>query len=575
MDSLAYDGLVLAAITHELTAWIDARVEKIHQPTAAVLLLSLHHPQLGKAKLLIATDPTAPRLHLTDSKWSNPASPPMFCMLLRKYLEGGRLQQIEQHGLERILTFSFSGRDDLGNSVTYRLVAELLGRHSNLLLLSQEERILDAMVRVPPAMSSVRIILPGLTYSWPDHQSRLDTLQVGDLDRLQSALAATVDAPLSKALVAGLTGISPRLAGELLLRAGLSEQTTVRQLTTQGWTALLLQLRQLRQLVERAEFLPCRFGQDYAALLLSQPGALAWPGTMNQLVDQVSTEAVQSATLQKQRQRLSAVIRQVLQKDRRKQANQERELAEMQADLELRSRGELILANQHLIPAKAERAKVIDYYHPDLPEVELALDPRLSAVQNAQRAFRRYERARHGGVVVEQNLVKTKASVAYLESLLDSIERADQMSLLAEIEQEMQQSGLLPAPPKRKQPEPSQSEPLRFRGPDDCEILVGRNNLQNERLTRGADPNDWWLHAKDIPGSHVIVRGVRGELDAVTLQVAAGLAAYFSRARQSSKVPVDYTRRKHVRKPNSAPPGFVIYTNQQTVMIEPQLPESD
>ncbi len=570
---MAYDGLTMAGITHELSSWVEARVEKIYQPAAAVLLISLHHAQQGRAKLLISADATGPRLHLTEGKWSNPAAPPMFCMLLRKHLEGSRLIAVEQCGLERIITLSLSGRDDLGNTVTYRLIAEIMGRHSNILLVSQEDKILDSIVRVPPAMSSVRMILPGLTYSYPLHQDRLDTLEVQSAEQLAAALQPEAAIGLSKALVAKLTGISPQLATELLHRANMEARQAVAETDAGQWNRLYSQLQSLQAMVRESAFHPSLSGKHFAALPLTHLPAEPWTGTVNELVDHVFTETRHAAAIQKQKQRLSAVARQLLQKDRRKEANQAEELAAMQQDLELRRKGELIISSLHLIAPKAESARVIDYYDPEMPEVEVSLNPQLNGTQNAQRYFKRYERARHGIPIVEKNLAATRAEIAYLDSLLDSIDRADQTALLTEIEQEMRQSGLLPQPPKGKAPAANPSEPLRFTSPDGAEILVGRNNLQNERLTKSASPDDWWLHTKDIPGSHVLIKGAGSAISPATLELAAGLAAYFSKARQSSKVPVDYTLRKHVKKPSGSPPGFVIYTDQQTVLIEPRAPE--
>lgn len=569
---MAYDGLVMAAITHELGGWVDARVEKVYQPASAVLVLLLHHQQLGRSKLLLSAEPSNPRMHLTAGKWSNPANPPMFCMLLRKYLEGGRLLLVQQFGLERVVTLSFTGRDELGNTVTYRLIAEVMGRHSNILLVNQDGKILDSIIRVPPAMSSVRIILPGLTYSFPTHQARVDTLSVEGPAVLQTALSGQPVAVLSKALVSTLTGISPVLASEILFRAKLQPTQTIPDMTERDWANLGAEVAVLGRMVQTGGFQPSRTDKQYAALMLTYLQAEPWTGSMNELVDRILSDESTASTLQRHKQQLLVVVKQLLHKDLRKETNQAQELEEMLQDLSLGKTGELILASMHLIQPKAESAQVVDYYDPDLRLVEIALDSRLSAAQNAQRCFRRYERARHGKVVVEQNLVRTRSTIAYLESLQDSIERADQLALLLEIQQEMRLEGLIPSPAKGKAPASSPSEPLHFTSPDGLTILVGRNNLQNDRLTRSADPNDWWLHTKDIPGSHVIVRSGQSPLSDATLQLAAGLAAFYSQARQSSKVPVDYTRRKHVRKPSGAPPGFVIYGDQQTILIEPSLP---
>ncbi len=565
---MAYDGLTMAAIAAELNAWRDARVERVFQPETATLNLLLHHGQQGKGRLVISAAPNSPRVHLTEHKQDNPLTPPMFCMLLRKHLEGAKLLQVEQLGLERVLTIYFSGKDELGNQITYRLIAEIMGRHSNIVLVGPKNKVIDAIVRVPPAMSSVRIMLPGITYEYPGHQARTDTLHLTSAHDLQAALQED-NSPLNKALVHRLTGISPLLATELLTRAQLPLGITPSDMTPNAWEQLWREIADLQAMVQQARFTPSIADSQYGALLLTHLNAKPWPGGMSSLVDQEVQQGQQEATLLQAKRHLASTVKQHLQKGERKLGNQEQELSAMQKDLELRLLGELILANMHLIKPKAKVAQVVNYYAQDLTNVTIELDPSLDASQNAQRYFKRYERARKGIPIVEKNIAATRQTIQYLQSLQDSLQRADSLELVKEIEAEMQQSGLLRSVKQGKKKEKQQpSAPLRFQSPSGREILVGRSNLQNERLLRSAGPDDWWLHTKDIPGSHVLIKG-GDEPDAPTLEMAAQLAAYYSQARQGSKVPVDYTRRRHVKKPSGSPPGFVIYTEQRTVLVEP------
>ncbi|NLY54758.1 MAG: fibronectin/fibrinogen-binding protein, partial [Firmicutes bacterium] len=565
---MAYDGLVMAAIAAELNAWCDARIEKIFQPEATTLSLLLHHRQLGKGRLILSANPRLPRVHLTTTKAENPLTPPMFCMLLRKHLEGAKLLKVEQLGLERVLTLNISGKDELGNLVTYRLIAEIMGRHSNIALVGPDNKVIDSIIRVPPAMSSIRIMLPGISYQYPGHQERTDTLSITNAQELQVALENSAG-NLSKTLVRRLTGISPLLANELLARAQLPTNITAGELTTRDWDRLWQEIANLQTIVQTANFSPSHFDNDYAAINITHKQAAAWADSVNELVDQQVRQKLEGSALQQTKRRLHGIVKHLLQKEARKLGNQERELATMQEDLDLRLAGELILANMHLIQPKATKAELVNYYDPELANVTIGLDPSLDAVQNAQRYFKRYERARNGIPIVEKNIAATKRMLSYLQSLEDSLARAETAVLVQEIEAEMQQSGLLPTKQKTRKKEKEQpSTLLRFQSPSGREILVGRNNLQNERLLRSAAPDDWWLHAKDIPGSHVLIKG-SNEPDAPTLEMAAQLAAYYSQARQGSKVPVDYTRRKHVKKPSGSPPGYVIYTEQKTVLVEP------
>ncbi len=565
---MAYDGIIMAAIASELEDWYEARIERIFQPEAAMLVLLLHHAQQGKARLMLSANPRLPRVHLTTSKPSNPLAPPMFCMLLRKHLEGAKLLLVEQLGLERVLTLHFSGKDELGNQINYRMIAEIMGRHSNIVLVDPNNKVIDAIKRVPPAMSSVRILLPGITYEYPGHQERTDTLNINDNQDLQTALEDSKQ-NLGKTLVRRLTGFSPLLARELLARTHLAEDICPEQLTGAEWERLWQAIKAIKQMVYTAQFEPSLTDNDYAGLSLTHLAAERWPGSANSLVDKVTQQATDATDLLQAKQGLMSTIRQLLHKEERKLQKQQGDLSGMQQDLELRLAGELILANLQLIQPKTRSALLINYYEPNLPSVEVELDPSLNAVQNAQHYFKRYERARKGIPIVEQHIATTTQTLSYLQSLQDSLERAETVSLVREIEVEMQQNGVLP-PEKRgsKRTVSQPSAPLHFLSPSGREILVGRSNLQNERLTRSADSEDWWLHTKDIPGSHVIIKG-SDVPDETTLEMAAQLAAYYSKARQSSKVPVDYTRRKYVKKPGGSPPGYVIYTEQKTVLVDP------
>lgn len=564
---MPYDGLVMAAITAELGSWQDARIERVFQPEAATLSLLIHHAKQGRGRLMLAASPRLPRVHLTDSKPENPLSPPMFCMLLRKHLEGGRILKIEQFGLERLLIIHIGGTDELGNQITYRLIAEIMGRHSNIVLVGPDDKVIDAIKRVPPAMSSVRIMLPGITYTYPDHQERVDTLALTDRQHLQTALESS-GRNLRQSLVRCLTGISPVVATELLARTGLPDNIRPAALTEQGWDKLWLQIENLQQSIQKAVFAPSITDNDYAALELTHLDAKPWADSVNALVDQSAQEKVDDANILQAKRGLTSTVKQLVQREARKLDKQKEDLSSMQADLELRHSGELILANIHAIPAKAVSAALINYYDPDLSTVEVELDPRLGPVQNAQRYFKRYERARKGIPVVKRHLRRTARSLAYLQSLQDSLERAETTELVEEIKTEMQENGILRSPKKRSKKTAKPSAPLHFRSASGREILVGRSNLQNERIIRAAHGDDWWLHTKNIPGSHVLIKG-SDEPDQLTLQMAAELAAYYSQARQGSKVPVDYTRRKHVKKPSGSPPGYVIYTEERTLLVDP------
>ena len=293
---------------------------------------------------------------------------------------------------------------------------------------------------------------------------------------------------------------------------------------------------------------------------------------MNSLVACVAQKEIAAEIIAAARDKLLSKVHQLLQKEERKLQHQIQEQNVLQQDLQQRWQGELILANIHIIPKQASKAKVIDYYDEDLAEIEIQLDPGKNAAQNAQTCFQRYERAQQGLPLIEKHIQRTKTNITYLLSLQDSLERAEDIGLIKEIEAEMRQNGIIP--PSTSKSVRSQTDkpsaPLQLQAPDGCIILVGRNNMQNEQLYRTAASQDWWLHVKDMPGSHVLIKGAQNEPAPETLEMAATLAAYFSQGRQSDKVPVDYTRCKYVRKPKGSPPGFVTYTEQKTIIVNPQ-----
>lgn len=622
----------LAAELNQLLA--GARVDRIYQPDRADILFVLRGDSKNH-RLLVSANPSAPRLHLSDEDRENPGTPPMFCMLLRKHLLGARLTAVETPGYERIFIFHFSVIDELGDTVGKRLVAEIMGRHSNIILLNEEGRIHDAIVHVDESVSRVREIMPARVYQLPPDQQKtappdLLTRSGPDLPWRAPALAnKTVD----KALLASIQGFSPQLCQEVVLRAGLDERLRTGQLDEAGHERLAQVLQHLVADVEAGRFAPTTFHAapdepvplDFHALPLQIYAIRRPAASLSQAMDLFYLERERQNRLRQKKQVLEKRVARQLEHARRKLQIHEEDIRDGQSSDDWRIQGELILANIANWQEGAATLEAVDYYDPEQQLRPIAIDPGLTAAQMAQRCFRRYTRARTRGETGLRLAREDRRDIDYLESLQVALAQTTGLSDLAEIRREMAQNGLTDADSrpdkaaadadrdrqfpgkagsraKRHQqqlargrlktrkkgaaPADAPLEPRRYRSADGLTILVGRNNLQNDYLTlRLAAKDDLWLHVQKMPGSHVIVRTERQEVPERTLLEAAGLAAWFSRATLSlrdgdsrmaansvtQKVAVDYCPVSHVRKPGGAKPGMVIYEHYQTVYVSPAL----
>lgn len=607
---MAFDGVLLRAAAREAAAaLLGARVERVFQPEPLVVTLCGH--RRGEAPtLLVSCHPRFARLHLTARAPANPPAPPDFCMLLRKHLEGGAITAVEQAGLERVLHLAVDRRDAGGEVVRTTLIAELTGKHANLVLVNGGGIILGALRRVPASLSRHREVLPGRAYVAPPAQDKLPlSAFLHDPERASAALVARWDAPASagppegggtaapawRRLVAAIDGPGPVLARELCLRAGIDPEGDAAS-TRLG--ALCAALADLAADVEGGRFRPTRAGGAFAALPL--PALAAARGVPEEvfpspgaLLDAVFAPLEAAERLQRERQRLGQAVAAHLARARTRLAAQEEELREVQGAEAYRVQGELIMAHLHLARPGQASLRVTDYYDPEAPQREIPLDPRLGPAANAQVYFKKYARAKRARDVVEEKVHRTREEIAYLESVEAALETASTAAELADVAGELAETGYLKgvkadrrarkgkgAPPRGSAGRAGSGmvpagEPLTYLSSDGIRILVGKNNRQNDHLTlRVAAPGDLWLHARQIPGAHVIVRlgGSTASLEDVprrTLEEAALLAAYHSKARRSANVPVDYAFRRHVRKPRGARPGMVVYTDHRTLSVTP------
>ncbi len=583
---MAFDGLVMAAVREELRKTvINGRIEKIYQPLAREIVLLIHRDRT-KHRLLISADAGKARIHITKTVRENPLTPPLFCMVLRKHLEGGKITGVDQPGLERILLIRVEATDELGILAEKTLVCEVMGKHSNIILVNPgSNTILDGINRYSYATSRHREVLPGRRYVFPPESEKQDPSTVTEDDFRSALWDPSRDLPVEKILLDKFDGLSPQTCREITARAGLEPNTGSQFLgeleLNQLWRAFKTIQEQLRSgafnpVVCYKDNIPAAFS---AINLTHLSEARCSQGSISEVIDEFFAVRERMEQFRQEAAGLLKVLKNEIKKVRKKHSIHTLNLEKAGEAEKLKIFGELIIANLYRIPEHADTVELENYYDPEGKKVRIPLDPRFSAAENAQIYFRKYSKARQAGTIARNYLQETGAELDYLNSVVTAVEQAENLTELEEIKAELIKEGYL-KPEKTgsknaRKPEThaAKPEPMKLKTDDGFEILVGRNNRQNEYLTmKLAQPDDLWLHVKEIPGSHVVVRDplAAGVPDSV-IQRAAEIAAYYSRARESSKVPVDYTLRKNVRKPKGAKPGMVIYDNQRTVFVKPNL----
>jgi len=567
---MSLDGIVTRALVHELQSCVKARIHKIYQPTDNELILHIRGQGVN-GKLLLSAHPSMPRIHWTEQTWANPQEPPMFCMLLRKYCEGGVIEAIRQIGLERIVEIDVRHRDELGDASLKRIVLEIMGRHSNLILLDPVTGIIhDGIRHVTPAISSYRVVLPGSVYMSPPSQDKVNPLEQSqtafDARAAQTTLSDHDEGnhSVASALLNAYTGLSPLLAREIAFRA-IQQQTS-------PWTAFEEVMKQVAQHAYKPNLVLQPDGKAlYSALALTHvQGEVQTFASMHECLEVFYRDKASRDLVRQRTTDLNRFLLNEMAKNEKKLLKLQDTLKEAdEADL-VRRMGELLTAHLHAFKRGEKSVEVIDYYEEDQPTRTIALDPLLTPNENAQRYFRKYNKLKNSRTIVIEQLESTKTEMEYLASVLQGLESATPNDI-GEIREELieqgyiRERGVKRGMKKKKKDTPSI---LCYTSSEGIPIYVGKNNTQNDYVTnRLAMSSDTWLHTKDIPGSHVLIRSA--EFGEPTLLEAAVLAAYYSKARASSSVPVDYTRIRNVRKPNGAKPGFVIYDGQKTLYVTP------
>lgn len=559
---MAFDGIVTHAVVQHLQAFAGGRITKIYQPTATDLIFHLRS-RSARGRLLISINAAFARLHLTELMEGNPQEPPMFCMLLRKYLEGSVIESISQPGFERIVNFDLRGRNEFGDLTQKRLIVELMGRHSNVILTDKASgRIIDSMKHLTTAVNRYRVVLPGETYVAPPDQGKLDPLQItpDDLIRRIEWNSGKID----RQIVGIVSGFSPLVGQEIVDRAGFA--------TPDAIASAFAELQQaLRANAYHPEIISLKNGkEDFHVLEMTHlDGKRQLFDDVHAMLDHFYAVKAETDAVRQKAGDLGHFISTELKKYKTKLLKLKRTIQDAEKADHYRLSGELLTANMHVLKRGMRAVAVVNYYDPEQKEITISLNPNRTPSENAQAYFKKYAKAKTAKIVVQTQIEETDEEIRYFDGLAQQIESAS-LKDIREIREELEEGGYLKkktvrgaAKMKKHKPEIDQ-----YYASDGTVMLVGKNNKQNDYLTtRLAGRNEIWLHTKNSPGSHVVIRSE--DPSEATLREAAVLAAFFSKSRLGSGVPVDYTRIRFVKKPSGAKPGFVIYTDNRTLYVTP------
>lgn len=568
---MAFDGITVAALTHELrTNLLGGRIAKIAQPETDELLLTIKTPE-GQKRLYISASASLPLLYLTEENKPSPMTAPNFCMLLRKHIGNGRIVAISQPKLERIIHFDIEHLDELGDLCRKRLIIEIMGKHSNIIFCDDKGMIIDSIKHVPAHMSSVREVLPGREYFIPDTMEKLDPLTVSAQDFIHTLQQKPM--PIGKAIYTSFTGISPVVAEEICYLSGLESAMTAQDFSEDLLTHLYKQFHYYLEDVKVGTFAPVIYYQgetpkEFAALPLTH-----FDGYAHQEFTSISyvlnTYYAVKNTLTRIRQKgadLRHVVQTALERNRKKYELQTKQLQDTQNRDKYKVYGELINTyGYHLEPGSKELT-CLNYYTNE--DITIPLDPTKTPLENAQKYFAKYNKQKRTFEALSELIEETADDIQYLESISNALDIALTEDDLAQIKEELMQTGYVRRKFTKKKVKLT-SKPMHFVSSDGYHMYVGKNNLQNDELTFDfANGNDWWFHAKGTAGSHVIVKTNGDELPDRTFEEAGRLAAYYSKNRGNDKVEIDYIEKKHVKKPNGAKPGFVVYYTNYSLMID-------
>lgn len=578
---MALDGVFLRHIKKELSeALLNARVDKVFQPNRDELILAFRGFDAAH-KLLISARANSARINLTKIPVENPMQPPMLCMLLRKKLQGAKLIDTTQPDLERALMLKFDSVNELGDHVELTLAVEIMGRYSNIILVDENGKIIDALKRVDAEMSSERLVLPGLLYRLPPPQDKLSMLECNDVDVMERIDALPKDMELSKALLSVLQGVSPIVAREVEHNVGRGNEVLIRSMDDAVRDRASFFIRRLIDTVRHTDGTPYMVAdaqkkpKDFSFIDIHQYSwvmAVSKKESFSSMLDDFYAERDQIERMRVKSADLLRLLSNHTDRLSRKIANQTAELENCAQRDVYRVKGDLLSANMYAIEKGVKSVKLQNFYDEELAEIEISLDPALTPQQNAQKYYKNYRKAKTAEEKLTEQIELAKNDLEYLDSVFESLSLAQNERDLNEIRAELADQGYARRQKntKKNQKAPAVSAPLKFTTSEGFTVYVGRNNRQNDKLTmKDSNNNDIWFHTKNIPGSHTVLVTDGKQPTDKAMEEAAVLAAKHSRAKDSSQVPVDYTQIRHVFKPQGAKPGMVNYVNYKTVFVDP------
>ncbi len=574
---MALDALAIRCLANELSEMlVGGRIDKVHQPERDEIVLYVRTLN-GSERLVLSASAAHPRVHITDRQKQNPQTPPMFCMLMRKHLGSGRITAVRQKDFERIIEIDIESYDELGDLTTKHIIIEIMGRYSNVILTDSSYKIIDSVKHIDMTVSSVRQVLPGFYYEMPPAQEKRSLINKShELDFSQAGIRA------DKVILSSVGGISPLTAREIVHSALGRCDLVGGELTYEDRQTLENSVETFADMCIDGKFTPCiifdeKSGKvmDFSAVQIRQYGNAAnikYYKTINEVLDIFYSTRDSAERMKQKSADLVKLLHTNIERASKKMSIQKKTLDDAKNKEQNKIYGDLITANLYRIKQGDTIAELENYYEPDCPITKIQLSPILSPSQNAQRYYKLYTKAKTAEIEAAKQLKNTLAEIEYLESTLALVENSVNESDINAIRTELAEEGYLNRRTQnKKQRVQNTSMPYHYISSDGFDIYVGKNNTQNDYLTlKFANSSDIWFHTKNIHGSHTIIKlGIDKEVSDSTLLEAAQLAAYYSKARESSQVPVDYTQIKNVKKPNGAKPGMVIYDYYNTVYVTP------
>ena len=572
---MAFDGITVSAIKAEIEDKIlGGRIDKVYQPEKDEIILGIR--SMGQAyKLLLTSNASNPKFHFTQTNPSNPMTPPLFCMVMRKHLQSGKIIKIEQPDFDRILNIYVESLNELGDYSVKKLVLEIMGRHSNIILTDENNTILDCIKHIGHDTSSVREVLPGREYTLPPSQGKINTLEL-DNNNFKEVLGNSPSFEIQSVIYKNYTGISPIAASEICYRANVNGSTPVEALTDIQKEVIFNEFAKLVEDIKANRFYPESITNekgktiDFSPIEMTQFNGLEIKKytSISELIESFYANRDFAYRIGQKTQDLRKLITQNIERCIRKKDIQMQTLRSIKNRDELRLKGELLTANIYSIKKGMTTVELPNYYSENQELVAIELDSNKTPSENAQKYYKAYNKAKRTFEALKDQIKSNDEELAYLESVLTSVNNCTDEQDVKEIRRELREEGYVKKVKNQKDKSKKHSVPLHFISQDGFDIYVGKNNIQNDELTlKFARPRDIWMHTKNIPGSHVIIVANGHTIPDTTLNEGAMLSAFYSKAKNSSKVPVDYTEKKNVKKPNGSKPGFVIYETNKTAYI--------